>query len=157
MRKEKSALEELVYLSLSVKCSFIEKDPLEKKGIRSYLNLGHTFAHALESMAGYKVSHGEAVAWGLGRALEASSCMDLVSSSFAENGISLLKSYGYDMDYRIGRGDWIPFAKALMKDKKKSMGCVKFVLLSGFGRPQLMSLDNTLVQKLCIESARVRF
>lgn len=157
MRKEKAVLEELVYLSLFVKCSFIEKDPLEKKGIRSYLNLGHTFAHALESMAGYKISHGEAVAWGLGRALEASTFMDLVPSSFAENGISLLKSYGYDMDYRIGRGDWISFAKALMKDKKKSMGCVKFVLLSGFGHPQLMSLDNTLVQKLCIESARVKF
>lgn len=53
-------LERAVYL----KKELVEKDPFDKKE-RRLLNLGHTFAHALETMHGYTYTHGECVAEGL--------------------------------------------------------------------------------------------
>ena len=51
------------------KANVVEKDFTEKN-IRAYLNLGHTFAHAYESIMGLgAITHGEAVAWGIGRAI----------------------------------------------------------------------------------------
>src|SRR5204862_2244963 len=44
-------------------------DPNDR-GIRNQLNVGHTFAHALEAAAGYELPHGEAVALGLTAALQ---------------------------------------------------------------------------------------
>ena len=149
-KRDRSTLETLVLMSLEVKKEFLEKDPLETKGIRSFLNLGHTFAHALESMEGYSVSHGEAVAWGLGRAIEASSGLGLVSQSFSTSSLNLLRSYGYDVDYRIGKDQWEPFLQAMRKDKKKSNGVVNFVLLKGFGEPLLMPLEDDFVSSLTV-------
>ncbi len=50
-------------------------DPLDR-GARTQLNLGHTFAHALEAASGYRVPHGRAVALGLLAALRLSGLED---------------------------------------------------------------------------------
>ncbi len=50
---------------LSVKKRFVEKDPLDQKRIRESLNFGHTVGHALESLSKGRISHGEAVWWGM--------------------------------------------------------------------------------------------
>ena len=47
-------------------------DPYEREGRRAILNLGHTFAHALEAASGYELRHGDAVALGLLAALRLS-------------------------------------------------------------------------------------
>ena len=54
------------------KAGVVLSDPYETEGRRSILNLGHTFAHALEAGSGYRVPHGEAVALGLLAALRLS-------------------------------------------------------------------------------------
>lgn len=53
--------------SVAIKLHFTDSDPLET-GLRQALNLGHTVAHAFESLAlkrGKAIQHGYAVAWGL--------------------------------------------------------------------------------------------
>ncbi len=50
-------------------------DPLDR-GARVQLNLGHTFAHALEAASGYRLPHGRAVALGLLAALRLSGLED---------------------------------------------------------------------------------
>ncbi len=45
------------------KYDIVEKDPLEKKGLRKLLNLGHTVGHVFESVHG--LSHGQAVFFGM--------------------------------------------------------------------------------------------
>ncbi len=50
--------------AIQVKIDIVEEDPYEQ-GRRSVLNLGHTFAHALEHVSGYRIRHGEAVGAGL--------------------------------------------------------------------------------------------
>ena len=64
--------DELVRRCAAFKAAVVLRDPLEQ-GERAMLNLGHTFAHALEAAAGYEeVSHGRAVALGLLAALRLS-------------------------------------------------------------------------------------
>jgi 3-dehydroquinate synthetase len=64
--------DELVRRCAAFKAAICLRDPLDN-GERKMLNLGHTFAHALEAAAGYEgVSHGQAVALGLLAALRLS-------------------------------------------------------------------------------------
>jgi 3-dehydroquinate synthase len=59
-----AALVELVARSAAVKAAVVRED-VREAGRRAELNLGHTFAHAIESMHELDVRHGEAVAIGL--------------------------------------------------------------------------------------------
>ena len=64
--------DELVRRSIAFKAAICLRDPYER-GERTALNLGHTFAHALEAAAGYEgLTHGRAVALGLLAALRLS-------------------------------------------------------------------------------------
>lgn len=153
LKRDKAAVSEMVRLSVEVKISFIERDPEERKGIRSFLNLGHTFAHALEATGKFKnFSHGKAVAWGCAKAFELGSLMKITPSEVRKKGIALLSAYGFDVSYRIGRGEWIDFYQAMLKDKKKYQGKVKFVLLEDMGKPALFDVEPALVQSVVIES-----
>ncbi len=62
----------MVRACAAYKAGVVLSDPFEREGRRTILNLGHTFAHALETGSGYTVSHGEAVALGLLAALRLS-------------------------------------------------------------------------------------
>jgi 3-dehydroquinate synthetase len=64
--------DELVRRCAAFKAAVCLRDPHER-GERAILNLGHTFAHALEAAAGYEgLTHGRAVALGLLAALRLS-------------------------------------------------------------------------------------
>ncbi|MBM71432.1 MAG: 3-dehydroquinate synthase [Crocinitomicaceae bacterium] len=70
-----SELPDLIKKSAQIKQNIVNQDPHEQ-GIRAQLNLGHTVAHALETLAaenGEDLRHGEAVAWGLAFTIKASS------------------------------------------------------------------------------------
>ncbi|MGH3037294.1 MAG: bifunctional shikimate kinase/3-dehydroquinate synthase, partial [Gaiellaceae bacterium] len=64
--------EEMIRACAAYKAGVVLSDPYETEGGRTVLNLGHTFAHALEAGSGYRVSHGEAVSLGLLAALRLS-------------------------------------------------------------------------------------
>jgi len=57
-------LPEIVRRAMAVKIKLIEADPFEG-GVRAKLNFGHTVGHALETVSGYRLRHGEAVAIGM--------------------------------------------------------------------------------------------
>ncbi len=70
--RDARALERTIARCVRLKARIVARDPLER-GPRRVLNLGHTFAHAVERVAGFgRVPHGIAVAAGLGAALELS-------------------------------------------------------------------------------------
>ncbi|HYY33578.1 MAG TPA: bifunctional shikimate kinase/3-dehydroquinate synthase [Gaiellaceae bacterium] len=64
--------EEMIRACAAFKAGVVLSDPYETEGGRTILNLGHTFAHALEAGSGYRVRHGDAVALGLLAALRLS-------------------------------------------------------------------------------------
>jgi 3-dehydroquinate synthase len=57
-------LEEIIATCVGIKGEVVRQDFLDT-GPRAILNFGHTVGHAIEAAAGFKVSHGEAVAIGM--------------------------------------------------------------------------------------------
>ena len=153
LSRDGNTVSEMIRLSLEVKISYITRDPEEKKGIRSALNLGHTFGHALESLYDYGISHGEGVAWGVVRALEAGEAMGITSHSLSSSASELFRLYGFDEGFRIPEDLFGRYFKAIGKDKKKKSGEVRFVLLEGQGRPVLKPIDEDLVRRIVTKRA----
>jgi shikimate kinase/3-dehydroquinate synthase len=107
--------DELVRRCASYKAAICLRDPRDG-GERKMLNLGHTFAHALEAAAGYEtVTHGQAVALGLLAALRLSGQETTVVEE-------LLRPEPVAVDRERA---W----KALLRDKK---GALRLVLLGGY-------------------------
>ncbi len=111
------------------------RDPYDR-GERRMLNLGHTFAHALEAASDYALPHGRAVALGLTAALELSGLPEqkaLVEEVLAPEQAPV------DADRA-----WA----ALRRDKKATGGQVRLVLLEKPGRPVLdAELPDTDVRR----------
>lgn len=152
LKRDQQIVEKMLELSLAVKRFYLEQDPTETKGIRQMLNLGHTFGHALESISHFGTfSHGECVAWGTCKALEAGMEAGVCDKGFGESGIKLFKLFGYDTDYRIGRGEWLEYREHIAHDKKKVDGKIRFVIPEKQGSCLLMPLAETMIQHLVIQ------
>ncbi|HEY7397898.1 MAG TPA: bifunctional shikimate kinase/3-dehydroquinate synthase [Gaiellaceae bacterium] len=100
------------------KCALCLRDPYDR-GPRRWLNLGHTFGHALEAAAAFELPHGEAVALGLLAALRLSG-RDTAPVESA-------------LDPRPVRVDRERAWEALLRDKKRSGGEINLVLLGDDG------------------------
>lgn len=126
MDREPAVLRELIFRSLRIKAAYVEKDPREE-GIRGHLNLGHTFAHALESAGSFSgYTHGEAVAWGIAKAAETGVEMGITDPEYAGEIEELLSSYGYTV-HGLSE-DPQPLIEKMAHDKKKRGGRVRFIL-----------------------------
>ena len=116
LAREARVVEEMIRRSLIVKGRIVEEDPKEN-GRRAVLNLGHTFGHALESATGFSGwTHGEAVAWGIGRACAAGELLGMTKSDFRARVESLLQGYGFRLD---APARYQELAPAFDKDKKR--------------------------------------
>ena len=117
--------EEMIRACAAYKSAVVLSDPYETNGRRRILNLGHTFAHALETGSGYTVRHGDAVALGLLAALRLSKQpTDVVEEILQPTPVSA------DPDA----------AWAALKRDKKGEGV--FVLLEAPGRPVITTVSD---------------
>jgi shikimate kinase / 3-dehydroquinate synthase len=98
------------------------RDPHDR-GPRKALNLGHTFAHALEAAADYELSHGDAVALGLLAALRLSG----LPTTDVERVL----------DPKPVRVDRDRAWAAMARDKKSQAGRPRLVLLEAPGKPRI--------------------
>ncbi|MFA6934697.1 MAG: 3-dehydroquinate synthase family protein [Sphaerochaetaceae bacterium] len=151
LHKDKDTLSQIILESLRIKSEFVIQDPRETNGLRTFLNLGHTFAHALEAHSRGAWTHGQAVAWGIGRALEAGVRMSVTDPDFARLALRLFSSFGYQLNYRIGRGQWLDFQAQLFKDKKRDDDGIAFVLIKSQGQCVMAHLKTDLVRDLVLE------
>lgn len=128
--KHTKEIQELIERCTAVKGRIVEADPLEKGTKRALLNLGHTFGHALEAAAGLgKISHGEAVAWGMARACELGKALGRTSEERALRIHSLLTSYGYEIRAPHPAGiDNQLLLQFMQSDKKKNTYGLRFVV-----------------------------
>ena len=84
---------ELVKKAVEAKALVVSRD-FDEKNERAFLNLGHTFGHALESVLNFsKISHGEAVAWGISKAMLLGKKLGLTDSSYADEVCAVIHSY----------------------------------------------------------------
>jgi 3-dehydroquinate synthase len=141
LARDMELLLEVVKRCVQAKAHVVERD-LRESGERMYLNLGHTFGHALESVAGFgTVTHGDAVAWGIARALALGKRIGVTDVDYVESVIPILESYGWSsatvhpaIADKVKRGELSgasvasDLVAAMKNDKKKKGGAVRFVL-----------------------------
>ena len=140
--RETETLTHVVADCVATKARVVASDPTER-GARRSLNLGHTFAHAIEHAAGYgRVPHGIAVGVGLGLAARASEQAGLAAdSSLAARVAALLDVFGLpqslaDLRARYDLQDTLSIPRlieGLGHDKKGRVGAPEFVLMRGPG------------------------
>jgi shikimate kinase/3-dehydroquinate synthase len=110
--------DELVRRCAAFKTAVCLRDPYDR-GPRQVLNLGHTFAHALEAAADFELSHGRAVALGLLAALRLSGRpTDAVEETLAPEPVAVDRERAW---------------QALLRDKKSTGGELRLVLLGDDG------------------------
>jgi 3-dehydroquinate synthase len=115
---------EMVAQGVKVK-TMIVADDREEAGARELLNLGHTFAHALETASNYRVSHGAGVALGL----RAAGLLAMRTGRYSEEEhlrvLATMALLGMPLSTSVDDG--VAFA-AMQSDKKKRSGKLRFVL-----------------------------
>ena len=144
-------VEEMIKICVNAKAAVVEQD-LTEKNIRMQLNLGHTFGHALETRAGLgKVSHGDAVAWGIARAAELSKKIGLCTENYVQTVKSALSSFGWETQpmhsalngkFASEKEAALSLFEAMKKDKKNASNKVRFVLQEGVGETVITEVDE---------------
>lgn len=140
--RDRAFVSEALQKCCRAKAAVVERDVYER-GERAFLNLGHTFGHALEAVAGFgAVSHGEAVAWGIGRALALGERLGITDSGYRKEVSALLGEYGWidAPSHPAMAGDEGAAERllaAMQGDKKRKGGELRFVLQRG--------LNSTLI------------
>jgi 3-dehydroquinate synthase len=120
----------------AIKAAIVRDDERElaTQGGRALLNLGHTFAHAIENVSGYGAYlHGEAVAIGLLMASRLSERMGCISSKEVERVRGLLLRYSLPIKLRQPL-EINKLLDAMKIDKKTRNGKLRFVTMQALGR-----------------------
>jgi 3-dehydroquinate synthase len=135
---EADALAHAVRVSVECKARIVAGDERES-GTRALLNLGHTFAHALEASAGYRgtLLHGEAVATGMALAFRLSARMGLCPPDVADRVAGHLQAAGFECDLRkLPGGPYVAdqLIDIMVRDKKAEGGRLTLVLARDVGR-----------------------
>ncbi len=127
-----------VATSCRAKAAIVARDEREA-GERALLNLGHTFAHALEAATGYseRLLHGEAVAIGIVLAYRLSAKLGLCPQTDCDRAAAHLKAVGLPTrltDVKGGLPDSTKLLNLMRTDKKVEHGSLVFVLARGIGK-----------------------
>ncbi|MFM8793448.1 MAG: 3-dehydroquinate synthase family protein [Acidimicrobiales bacterium] len=123
-------LVERIARSVEIKAAIVEADERES-GERALLNYGHTLGHALETVTGYAVAHGEAVAYGLLYAAHLARVLGRIDDVRVEDHYRVVRDvYGLSTSAPQAR-----FADLLgeMRRDKKAVSSLTFVLDSPSG------------------------
>ena len=131
------ALARAVRRSVEMKAEIVAEDEREA-GRRALLNLGHTFAHALEAETGFgeALKHGEAVGAGMALAFRFSVALGHCSGQDAERAARALAAAG--LPTRLADVAAHPFnadrlVAHMAQDKKAEGGTLTFILARGLG------------------------
>jgi 3-dehydroquinate synthase len=124
--------------AVAAKAAIVAADEREQ-GARALLNLGHTFAHALEAHSAYDgaLLHGEAVAAGIALAFNYSAKLGLIPRADADRVIAHLAAAGFITDLRKLPGapfDAQTLAKLMAADKKNQSAALTLILTHGIGQ-----------------------
>ena len=128
---DNKVLENIVEQSIRIKKHYVDIDPFEK-GERTFLNLGHTYAHALESFFDYKAfTHGEAVAKGVIFDLELALLRKKIDKEYLKRAKNIFRLFNIDTDLIYLPSD--KFISLMRKDKKNSFSKIITILLDSEG------------------------
>ncbi len=145
MLRNKKILSEAILRACKIKCDIVAVDEKENN-IRALLNLGHTFAHAIERALGYGTwLHGEAVAAGLVLAAKLSHVKGLTTAAECEQIENLLLKM--NLPTKMPKDiTFVQLMEGMRMDKKVKQDQLRFILLNSIG--QAIISDNISEQDL---------
>ncbi|MGD8305810.1 MAG: 3-dehydroquinate synthase [Ignavibacteria bacterium] len=136
--------------SVMIKAAIVSQDEFETRGVRKILNLGHTFAHAIESNLGFRIKHGEAVILGIICIIFLSHNQGLLTNKEMDRLLQFPCSLKLPGIVKKINNRFV--IRAMSSDKKNVDEKLMFVLLSGAGKviadvPIKNSLINLTLNK----------
>jgi 3-dehydroquinate synthase len=129
---DKSTL--MIAAAVRVKARIVERDPFET-GDRAWLNLGHTFGHALELISGYTLRHGEAVGLGMIAAAELSATLGCCAAGLPQCVRDAVGRLGLPVRHAF---DPAAALAAMATDKKRRGRSSRFVIPRRIGEVSVM-------------------
>ncbi|MEG0163534.1 MAG: 3-dehydroquinate synthase family protein, partial [Mucinivorans sp.] len=135
---EMTDMQEIIRRSMAIKERIVEQD-FRETGSRKLLNLGHTYAHAIEKATAGHYHHGQAVAIGLAIAAKMSVDMGFLAPAEYTKIIGYIKRAGLPTECNE-----VPFeqlTKLVASDKKCRNGKLDMILLKAIGQPFIHTID----------------
>lgn len=130
-----AAMDEVVVRSVRLKAAIVSRDEREQ-GERRKLNLGHTFAHAIEKCS-RAMNHGEAVAVGLVMTARLACKMGLIAEADARRIEQTIKQLGLAITSPVPVSTMFD---AMTKDKKSEGDTIHLVLPTAIGHCEVRTV-----------------
>ncbi len=136
-----ATLTRIITACCRIKAGITSRDETEQ-GIRAHLNLGHTIGHAIEALTGFSTyAHGEAVSIGIASIARLSAGLGLCPRQDALRIVDGLKSAQLPVDLPDFTAQ--AYVDAMLRDKKKTAGSIKMVLIRSIGSVFLQTVSSS--------------
>ncbi len=150
LERNRVVLTDIIYLCCQMKANIVANDEKEM-GQRAILNLGHSFAHAIETLTGYThFLHGEAVSIGIVMALALSAKKKMIDEQSLNSVIKILKSLKLPVSCEVPLSS-NDFLKVMAKDKKNKSESLRLVLIDRNGPIIYEENDKSLIASIIEE------
>lgn len=143
-------ISQMIETCVQSKRDIVEQDEKESTGLRALLNLGHTFAHAFESLSKYSIPHGLAVSIGMRFAIQLSYNAQFITQTVSNRLISLLEKYSLPVSLS---GEHKFTSESIIEcfkfDKKTENNVFNFVLPVGdiSNCKNISNIDSAILQR----------
>lgn len=150
LQRDQTTLSEMIKHCVQIKANIVAQDERENN-IRALLNLGHTFAHVLESLTHYKKwLHGEAVAIGLIIAADVSKRHGFIQQCDFERIFNLIKRFGLPTQ-STKKFNAKHFFECLFYDKKVLNQNLRLILIRQIGEAFISDDFNPKIVQQTLE------
>lgn len=150
---------EIIKEAIGGKLEIVNQD-LYENGIRAFLNFGHSFAHALEAVLGFKnITHGEAVVWGINKALQLGKIIGKTKKEYVDEVLFLTRELGYNakeinqkLSKNIKENNIAHVLLEKMKmDKKNKNGKIRLILQKDLEKCFLYEASEQEVEEVLLQ------
>jgi 3-dehydroquinate synthase len=145
-------LTRMVASAMICKAAIVQDDPLDRLDGRAKLNLGHTFGHALETLSGFRLAHGLAVAIGLHIATRLAAELGVCPWNLLDRILRVLRAL--NLPLKLGNFSADEVIEAMHRDKKKRANQLRFILPVKLGKVVLVEekdLPSALLKEVLHE------
>jgi len=126
----------LISEAIDIKNNIVTND-FKESSERMFLNFGHTIGHLIEADSRHQISHGEAVAVGMLKAMQISEKLSGLAPNVSEKFEQFLDNLQISTNYEFKKNS-SQLKELLSNDKKVENSKVKYVLLKNIGEPVLI-------------------
>ena len=146
-------IEQIIYRACTIKAEIVSKDELDY-GLRTILNLGHTFGHALEVARGFgEIKHGEAVGIGVCMAASLSELLGLLSTYDKLRISALIEAFGLPCCFPPEiKPEYL--LEIMLRDKKNRSGRIAMILPTAIGKVERVEFKLEELAQLFVKLGR---